>query len=73
MSSPFQPYDGSVFFFQCESENPSEAIQSFVKSDPYVQKKIVEDFEIKEFVITDSSKDFERLTKNFLVRSWGFD
>jgi hypothetical protein len=50
-------------------ENPSEAIENFVKSDPYVTQKIVENYEIKEFAMTEKSKDFERLSLGYLMRS----
>ena len=49
--------------------NPREAVKNFVNSDPYVQNKLVEDFEIKEFALTDTSKDFERISSDFLVRN----
>lgn len=36
LSSPFQPYSGSVFFLKCEADNPAETVEAFVKEDPYV-------------------------------------
>ncbi len=55
---------------QIQSENPSKQVQDFVKADPYVCKNLVESYEIKEFAMTDTTKDFERLALGFMTRSW---
>ena len=52
-----------------EDENPRKAVQNFVLNDPYVKNKLVEDFKIKEFAMTDSTKDFEKISLDFLVRN----
>jgi hypothetical protein len=54
---------------QIQSENPSKQVQDFVKADPYVCKNLVESYEIKEFAMTDTTKDFERLALGFMTRS----
>ena len=46
-----------------------KAVTNFVKNDPYVKNKLVEDFKVKEFAMTDSIKDFERISQDFMLRN----
>ena len=69
VTAPLHPYDGSVFFIMSEDKNPRQAVKNFVNSDPYVKNKLVEDFVIKEFAMTDKVKDFDRISNDFLVRN----
>lgn len=63
ISSPFFPDNESAIFVQSEAtEDPKGKVEAFVKSDPYVQNNIVADYRVREFAITDQSKEFERFS-----------
>ena len=64
------PYSGSVFYVETKAADPKAEVLKFVKNDPYVLNDIVESYEVREFLITDKMKDFDRLSQTFLIRNW---
>ncbi len=51
-----------------ETEGDKSLIEKHVNNDPYIQNKLVTDYEIKEFDIT-AKKRFDRMAGEFLMRS----
>ena len=66
LGAPYFPFEGATMFI--ETEKDQDAVESMVKSDPYVKNKIVDDYSIKEFDMK-IKKRFERLSGDFLYRS----
>ena len=46
VSAPFFPHTGAIFFFEINSPTSENAMDTFVRADPYVTKGIVSDFKI---------------------------
>ena len=67
ISAPFQPFSGSLFFFETSCDK--EAIEKFVKSDPYYTNNLIESYELKEFALTNKVKDFDRMSLDYLNRT----
>ena len=44
-------------------------VENFVKSDPYVKNKLVENYSIREFALKGATTDFDRLSDKFVIRS----
>jgi uncharacterized protein YciI len=70
MAAPFFPYSGAVFFIQTNAaQDPENAVEAFVKADPYHVKGLISEYSVKPVAMTHISRDFDRLADDFIVRS----
>jgi uncharacterized protein YciI len=69
ISAPFFPDSEGIIFIQSEAEDPKSSVDNFVKNDPYMANNLIKDYQVREFAITDFSKDFDRFSGNLLMRS----
>ena len=72
IGAPNFPYDGNNLLIEIDStaeDGGFSRIENFVKSDPYVKHKLVDNYTIREFALKASSTEFVRLSSKFVLRS----
>ena len=69
LGAPFFPYDGCAFLM--ETEGDRQTVEQFVKSDPYVKGKLVQQYQIKEFdgATVEMKRRFDRFATEFVYRN----
>ena len=73
LGAPAHPYSGSTVIVQLDSSpdhntNTKALVTNFVKADPYVQNGLVESYSVDPIFMTNTGKDFDRLSGEFLTR-----
>ena len=72
VGAPFFPYQGNSLMVQMDTEAEDggfSKVKEFVDNDPYVKKKLVSAYTIKEVYLRGATSEFDRLSSKFVLRS----